>query len=115
MHGISKQGIADLFLYCELGKPAVDVDADARVHEAYSNGSLSHLVLELNEYETLMFYSILSPMRCLDDMPIVKMGIAGRGSNIGMAKQLANHQQGFRVGSGVAGKAVPQIMEADAG
>ena len=58
---------------------------------------------------------VADALRCLDDMAIVKMSIAGRGPHIGMAKQLANHRQGFRVGGGVAGKAVPQIVNAHAG
>jgi hypothetical protein len=32
-----------------------------------------------------------------------------------MAKQLSDHRQGFGRGGGVAGKAVPQIVNADAG
>lgn len=58
---------------------------------------------------------VADALRCLNDMPIVKMGISGRGPNIGMAQKLADHRQGFRVGGGMAGKAVPQIVDADAG
>ena len=58
---------------------------------------------------------IADALRCLDHVPIVKMGVAGRGPNIGMAKQLTDHRQGFRMGGGMAGKAVPQIVDANAG
>lgn len=62
-----------------------------------------------------MLDQVADPLRCLDDMPIVKMSIAGGRPHIGMAQKLADHQQGFRVGGGMAGKAMPQIVNADAG
>ncbi len=40
----------------------------------------------------MLLDQVADTLRCLDDMPIVKMGIAGRGPNIGMAKQHANVQ-----------------------
>lgn len=48
-------------------------------------------------------------------MPIIKMGIAGCRAHISMAEQLTDHRQRFRMRGGMAGKAVPQVVDADAG
>ena len=61
-----------------------------------------------------MLDQVADALRCLNDMAIVKVGIAGRGPYIGMTEQLADHRQGFGMGGGMAGKAVPQIVKAKA-
>lgn len=48
-------------------------------------------------------------------MAIVKVGVAGRRAHIGMTEQFADHRQGFGMGGGMAGKAVPQIVDTNAG
>jgi hypothetical protein len=58
---------------------------------------------------------VADALRSLNDVAIVKVGVAGRRAHIGMTEELADHRQGFGMGGGMAGEAVPQIVNADAG
>ena len=60
----------------------------------------------MNDCRSYFADQVADALRCLNDMAIVKVGIAGRGPHIGMTEQLTDYRQGFGMGGGMAGKAV---------
>lgn len=53
------------------------------------------------------------PIRRIEHVPIIKMAMARCRLHLGMAQQLADHRQCFGASGGVAGNAVPQVVQPD--